>query len=553
MRTIYTAVLAFFVVGVILFAGSFVYMDKAKHQAYYYKVSLDGHDVGSVRLDRFLTEDRFVYKSSSNKPFLQDAAETKEKITLSSARALESYSSEKFYPKEIESVHIEKKDSGISFVSRSGSGFVCLECIAIGKDPIVFKEDSLVTYLPIIEKYDFKEGGSQAFEALTVISPEFPPVKILVTLTSIKDEYIKVDNRKIRTENLVVKIRNYPQGYIWVAKSDKAIIKMSLPDEGMTITRTFTPYQPKPKAYPYTDGAYMSNNVTFKNNGVELAGTATIPKNKGRYPAVILVWGDGPQDRGYQGFFDSIADYLSQKDICVLRFDKRGIGSSAGSYLSYSASDEIDDIEAAAEYLASREYVNPEKITVLGHAEGADMVLRAVSESGKIKSLILMSPDLFLGEKERLEKLIQSALPVRLKGGGVDLLEQFFRETAEKAASAKSNWIYILDRRRFLADARWRSEAKPIREVVKSIKLPVLIIQGRKDEAMYPECASIIDGALQEGGNNTRVLVYYAYLGRFLGNRVIDFIHKAYYQADKEMMEGVVRWINREVPVEAGK
>ncbi|MCX5679664.1 MAG: alpha/beta fold hydrolase, partial [Candidatus Omnitrophica bacterium] len=393
---------------------------------------------------------------------------------------------------------------------------------------------------------DFKEGGSQIFEALTILSPELPPIKIIVTLTSIKDEYLKIGNRKVRTENIVMKIRNYPQIYIWVAKSDKAIIKIVSPSKGVTIARIFSPYQPKPMTYPYTNDSYISNNVTFKSNGAELSGTVTIPKGEGRHPTIILVWGDGPHDRGYQGFFDSIADYLSQKGVCVLRFDKRGVGSSTGSYLSYSTADEIDDITNAAEYLASREYVDPDKIIAVGHAEGADLVLRSVSEKSKIRLLVLMSPDLFFGEKEKFEKFMRSVLPLNLKSGYSALLEQSFRETPEKTSLTKGNWALILDRRRFLADARWRSEAKPIREVVKDIKLPVLIIQGRKDEAIYPECASIIDEALQEGGNNTRVLVYYAYLGRFLGNKVVDFVHRAYYQADREMLDGIIGWINRE-------
>jgi len=546
MRSIYIAVVAFVVGGIFLFVGSFFYMDKERRKVYHYRVSLNGRDVGTARIDKFRTEDRVIYKSSLSYPFLQDAAETKEKIILSSKYILESYSKERCYPKVIESVHIEKKDSGVSCVSRSGPGFVCLEDIAAGKDLIIFKEDSPVTYFPMIEKYDFKEGGPQIFKALTIVSPELPPLKMIIVLTSVKDEYVSIGNKKIMTENLTIRIRNYPRISVWVTKSDRAIIKIATPDKGVAITRAFTPYQPKSKIYPYTKEGYITNTITFKSSGAELSGTVTIPNGKGRYPAVVLVWGDGPQDRGYQGFFDSIADYLSQKGVCVLRFDKRGVGSSAGSYLSYSAADEIGDVNSAAEYLASREYVDPNRIFAAGHAEGADIALRAVSESGKIKSLILMSPDLFFGEKERLEKLIRSALPADLKEGYKALLEQSLRESPEKAATAKSNWVSILDRRRFTADAKWRSEARPIKEVVKNIKIPVLIIQGRKDEAVYPECASIIDEALQEGGNDKRALVYYAYLGRFLGSRISDFVHRTYYQADKEMMDGIVGWINRE-------
>lgn len=553
MRTIYTAVIAFFVACVLLFVGSILYMDKSKHKTYYYKFNLNGCDVGAIRVDKFRTEDRYVYKSSSSMPFLQDAAEIKEKITLSGNHALESYSKEKYYPTEIESIRIEKKDSGISFVSRSGPCFLCLEDIAAGKDPIIFGEDSPVTYLPLVEKYDFNEGGSQVFETLTVLSPELPPIKRIVVLTSVKDEYIKINGRKIMTEKLIMKIRNYPKGSIWVAKSDKAIIKIDSPSEGVSIIRTFTPYQPKPKPYPYTNDVYTSNNITIKSEGAELAGTLTTPKDRGKYPAIVLVWGDGPQDRGYQGLFDSIADYLSQKGVCVLRFDKRGIGSSTGSYLSYSAADQINDIKSAVEYLASCEYVDQAKIIIAGHAEGADIALRSVQGNDKIKSLIIMSPDLFFGEKERLEKSIRLALSSNLKTGRSVILEQYFRKTAEKTASTKGNWASALDRWRFLADARWWSEAKPVREVIKAIKLPVLIIQGRKDEDLYPECASIIDASLQEGGNNARVLAYYAYLGRFLGHKVSDGIHRAYYQTDREVLDGIIAWIKREEAPEPPK
>ena len=183
MKAIYTAVIAFFVAGVFLFIGSFIYMDKEKHRTYHYEISLNGCGVGTARIDKFQTEDRFIYKSSSIRPFLQDAAETREKITLDGKHTLESYSRERYYPKEIESVYIETKDPGVSFVSRSGPGFVCLEDIAVGKDPFIFKEDSPVTYLPIIENYDFSRGKAQGFSSMIYFPDrEIPPTKRFVTV-----------------------------------------------------------------------------------------------------------------------------------------------------------------------------------------------------------------------------------------------------------------------------------------------------------------------------------------------------------------------------------
>ena len=88
------------------------------------------------------------------------------------------------------------------------------------------------------------------------------------------------------------------------------------------------PQKPK-KPYPYRE-----KSVKFKNKeaGIKLAGTLTLPKQKGVYPAVILVSGSGPQDRnedilGHKPFM-VIADYLTRLGVAVLRYDDRGVGKS---------------------------------------------------------------------------------------------------------------------------------------------------------------------------------------------------------------------------------
>jgi pimeloyl-ACP methyl ester carboxylesterase len=364
---------------------------------------------------------------------------------------------------------------------------------------------------------------------------------------------VKTGGRKIRTEKLVLKIRNYPQGTIWIAKSDKAVIKIELPGDGLRITRVFSFRQPRASQYQYAKNGYRTEKVSFKSRGAELEGTLSVPNGSGRHPAVILVWGSGTQDRSYMGLFDSMSDYLAGKGLCVLRFDKRGIGGSSGSYLYYSTEEETLDIKAAAEYLASRDTTDPSRIAVAAHTTGADPAIRACLASDRIRLLVLLCPEIYLGQEDLLENLKRSpaaAINSRYQA----LIEQSFRETAARAASAKGNWAYILGKRCYLGEMKWRlSKSAPLNDSIRNIDIPVLIIQGRKDESSYPRHASLIDNALQDTGNDARVLVYYGYLGRFLGKEVSDCTHRAFYDADKDMMDGITRWINESQPKAAQK
>jgi hypothetical protein len=68
-------------------------------------------------------------------------------------------------------------------------------------------------------------------------------------------------------------------------------------------------------------------------SGYRMAGTLSFPAKKGKFPAVILVWGTGPhtRDEVISKFptFRIIADYFNQIGYAVMRIDKRGFGKSA--------------------------------------------------------------------------------------------------------------------------------------------------------------------------------------------------------------------------------
>ncbi len=172
-------------------------------------------------------------------------------------------------------------------------------------------------------------------------------------------------------------------------------------DQPLEIRRPQTPVKP----YPYRE-----EEVSFSNAAanVTLAGTLTIPKGTGPFPAAVLIAGSGPYDRdealaSHKPFL-VLADYLTRKGIAVLRYDKRGIGKSTGSVDSATTLDLASDAQAAVAYLKTRKDVDAAKIGLIGHSEGAMIAPYLATRSTDIAWLVLLAPPATKGEDTLLNQ-----------------------------------------------------------------------------------------------------------------------------------------------------
>lgn len=553
MRNVYITVIALFVTGVLLFIASFAYLDRTKRSTYYYTVSMDGRDIGQIKVDRYDTEDKSIYRSVMDAPLGPDYTQSKYVIVFDKRLGFESYEKERSLNGETDTRYIEAVDNLASSVSIRGAEFLLSSDISIKKDISVFEHDALLTYLPLIELYNFQTGASQGFDALIVFSWRLPPLRKFVSLTFVKDEYIKIQGgsspkkylaRKIRTENLVLKIRGFPHSLIWVAKSDKSIIKIEIPERNLKVTRTFYPRQLDAKTYTIEPEGYLSRDLSFKSKGVQLAATLTVPDKEGRYPAVLLVGGNDAETRDLRGLFLHIADYLSRNGYCVLRFDKRGIGKSEGNRRQSALSDTVEDINAGVECLVSQKEVDAGKIALIGYGEGAYYAMKASTQNNSIKSIILMSP-LTYGEIDPAgwrEAITRSAQNFKWSDEYLKLALRSVDETQKKSAIQK-NAFSFLRKKCYLKDMRERQAEKPL-ELSASIKVPTLILQGKEADDASLRTAPIIDSEIAKSGNKEHALTYFGYLGPYFGKKVNDGIHRVHYEIDKEVLESIRTWLD---------
>jgi pimeloyl-ACP methyl ester carboxylesterase len=140
--------------------------------------------------------------------------------------------------------------------------------------------------------------------------------------------------------------------------------------QGETAPAPRRPQHPR-KPYPYRE-----EEVVFENRwaGIKKAGTLTLPRGKGPFPAAILITGSGPLDRdetiaGHKPFL-VLADHLTRHGIAVLRTDDRGKGGSTGSKMQSTTVDLARDVLWAVAFLKGRRDINPRKIGLIGHSEG---------------------------------------------------------------------------------------------------------------------------------------------------------------------------------------
>lgn len=189
---------------------------------------------------------------------------------------------------------------------------------------------------------------------------------------------------------------------------------------GMTFPLTFArggakaverPQEPK-KPYPY-----HSEEVTFENQSAQLrlAGTFTAPSTTGKFPAVVLITGSGPQNRdeelaGHKPFL-VLSDHLTRQGIAVLRFDDRGTASSTGNFGEATSADFATDVNAAIDYLKTRKDVDLTKIGLIGHSEGGLIAPIVAVKSEDVHFIVLLAGPGVSGERilETQAKLIGKA------------------------------------------------------------------------------------------------------------------------------------------------
>jgi hypothetical protein len=271
--------------------------------------------------------------------------------------------------------------------------------------------------------------------------------------------------------------------------------------------------------------ALQEEEVSFTNADTTLSGTLVLPPTKGPYPAVVLVYGQGPHLRGDGRLY---VDFFALNGVATLIYDKRGCGSSTGDWRKSGFGDLAGDALAGLELLRSRPDINSHQIGLWGSSEGGWIVPLAASRSTNVAFIIGVSAPAATPEgggryiverwmkaggyseadlNEARSLLLLASRCKRTDSGWEDL------ETARKAARNKPWYNAFMDA---LLDGFldsytsrqwqliWNYDPVP---ALRKVHCPVLLVSGELDWHVPPQTsADIWRAALREAGNQDVVI-----------------------------------------------
>lgn len=214
-----------------------------------------------------------------------------------------------------------------------------------------------------------------------------------------------------------------------------------------------------------------------------------------RVPGVLFIAGAGPQDR--RGFVpDSgvdlgsheLHDALAASGYAVMRIDDRGVGhSTLGDDPTPGFSALVDDARRALLALASQPFVDPDRLILIGHGEGA-----------LIASILAAERPRVAGRRRQIAALIV------LAGPGRNLRELVYDEIRAAMLGRREGEIRTaVDRAKRVHDAalagedlpatsegarEWMIEAfaeDPLARLAE-VRAPILAVQGGKDFQVSP-------------------------------------------------------------------
>ena len=260
---------------------------------------------------------------------------------------------------------------------------------------------------------------------------------------------------------------------------------------------------------------YRTEEISFQNGDVKLAGSLLIPSDgQQKHPAMLFLQGSGPEGRYANRF---LGDLVARQGVAALIYDNRGVGGSTGNWRNSTFSDLAQDAIAGVEFLRNRTDIDPRRIGIYGHSQGATIAPLVASQSPAVSFVIASAASgLPAAEVERyslrnsLGRDVLSADETREADRYVDLVVESgrlgYRTAALDSAIARDStakwffaappndnyyWKFSKQIADYNAATYWRN-----------VHVPVLFLYGEKDQRVpVKESVRNIEAALKAANN----------------------------------------------------
>lgn len=252
---------------------------------------------------------------------------------------------------------------------------------------------------------------------------------------------------------------------------------------------------------------FSEEEISFQNGDVMLRGTLLKPIQQELPPAIVFLHGSGPHSR--EGFRD-YAIAFSKLGFASLFFDKRGTGSSSGSWISSSLNDLAHDAVAAVNYLKGREDIDTTRIGFWGISQAGWVAPVAASLTQDIAFMVIISgggaspyeselfsykkwfesQDFTENEKEQGVGLVNDYMDYLASGNQRDQLVDNLNAVTNKNLMQLANMLkHILPSEKGRLNWSWVGSYDPA-EDLRRLNIPALVLMGALDTNQPMEIAS---------------------------------------------------------------
>lgn len=291
-----------------------------------------------------------------------------------------------------------------------------------------------------------------------------------------------------------------------------------------TPSPTGTP-EPTASATPVAD---EGEEISFTSGPDTLYGTVLLPQaTDGTVPGALIISGSGPTDRDgnnvqlqHMNTNRNIAEALAADGVASLRYDKLGSGKTGlashadGQGIDFNLF--IDEAKAAYAALAARPEIDPERLIVVGHSEGALFALllaQQITGPETPKALVLAAP-IGLRYMDILHNQIQAQVDAAVAAGqmpaeqGTAMMDELnaiiasLREQGTLPETIENPTLLQLFNpvnNDFLIQIDRYDPAEVAAEL--PADLPVLVLRGEKDSQVLASDVDHLMAGFERAGN----------------------------------------------------
>jgi len=540
MRTIYILFFTSIAVACLLIALSFVYFEKADHDNLYYVIEYNGKARGSIEIDAYKTEEQDLFKARTDMPFEAGLNRSNSRLVIDrSSGSIKEFFVEREGDLVKELYLIKPGDKGLSFLAVADSQFSYLPSMSTDKGVLPYNSEYPVTWLPIVERYDFKLGGNQVFGTVRISEKMLPPYRGMITLTYASSELVNIDGRRMRASQLILRERAHEPISIWVDKSSHRFLAAKKGQFYLHLSgkkRTFVAKD----YFPDIKGV-ITKKITLTVKGKEIGCVFARPAAKGVYPVLVLSCGSDVPDGGMSGLAIDIVQSAASQGFVAITYTPEPIDKTP-QYASVSINDELDCISACIDYIEEYRFANLDKIAVVGISDANYYISQLLKKDPRIKAWVMLSPKRLEPVMDTDTRQIQDILAkiaVSDKAYKDDVFSAHDRtlETVEESSQDRKT---IMDTKVYLGRMKEIARLNPLDDL-KEVKLPILVIQGKNDDRTSLVFFKSLYSAMEQPG---REVVFLRDTDHFLGRWVLnDEVLRDHLSEDPNVTKTLCGWL----------